>query len=65
MFLCGDRPHKAKPYGYNLRKKAIEAIGQDGMKKIEVSQLFNISRNTINLWLKRQAETNDFQSLPN
>ncbi len=24
-----------------------------------------ISRNTINLWLKRQAETGDFQALPN
>ena len=35
------------------------------MKKIEVSQLFNISRNTINLWLKRQVETGDFQALPN
>jgi transposase len=47
------------------KKKAIEAIGQDGMKKIEVSQLFNISRNTINLCLKRQAETGDFQALSN
>jgi len=27
--------------------------------------LFNISRNTIGLWLKRQAETGDFQALPN
>ena len=44
-----------KPYSYDLRKKAIEAIEQDGMKKSEVSQLFNISRNTIDLWLKRQA----------
>jgi transposase len=42
-----------KPYSYDLRKKAIEAIEQDGMKKSEVSQLFNISRNTIDLWLKR------------
>jgi transposase len=35
------------------------------MKKSEVSQLFNISRNTIDLWLKRQAETGDYQALPN
>ena len=35
------------------------------MKKSEVSQLFNISRNTIDLWWKRQAETGDYQALPN
>jgi transposase len=51
VFLCGDRPHQAQPYSYDLRKKPIEAIGQDGMKKIEVSQLFNVTRNTINLSL--------------
>jgi transposase len=54
-----------QPYSYDLRKKVIQAIEQDGMKKSEVSQLFNISRNTIDLWLKRQAETGDFQALPN
>jgi transposase len=58
-------PPKPKPYSYDLRKKVIEAIEQDGMKKSEVSQLFNISRNTIDLWLKRQAETGDYQALPN
>jgi hypothetical protein len=40
------------------------AIEQDGMKISVVSQLFNISRNTIDLWLKRQAETGDYQALP-
>jgi transposase len=35
------------------------------LKKSEASQLFNISRNTIDLWLKRQVETGDFQALPN
>ncbi len=29
------------------------------------SFLFNISRNTINLWLSRQAKTGDFEALPN
>jgi hypothetical protein len=53
-----------KPYSYDLRKKAIEAIEQDGMKISVFSQLFNISRNTIDLWLKRQAETGDYQALP-
>jgi len=54
-----------QPYSYDLRKKVVQAIEQDGMKKSEVSQLFNISRNTINLWLKRQAQTGDYQALPN
>ncbi len=54
-----------KPYSYDLRQKVIQAIELDGLKKNEVSQLFNISRNTIDLWLKRQAETGDFQALPN
>ncbi len=43
----------------------IEAIELDGLKKSQVSQLFNISRNTIDLWLKRFAETVDYQALPN
>ncbi len=54
-----------KPYSYDLRKKVIEAIELDGLKKSQVSQLFNISRNTINLWLKRKAETGDYQALAN
>lgn len=54
-----------KPYSYDLRKKVIEAIELDGMKKSEACQMFNISRNTIDLWLKRQAATGDFQALPN
>jgi transposase len=54
-----------KPYSYDLRQKVIQAIKLDGLKKSEASQLFNISRNTIDLWLKRQAETGDFQALQN
>ena len=54
-----------KPYSYDLRKKVIEAIELDGLKKSQVSQLFNISRNTIDFWLKRKAETGDYQALPN
>jgi transposase len=52
----------AKPYSYDLRQKVIQAIELDGLKKSEVSQLFNISRNTINLWLQRRARTGDFQA---
>ena len=55
----------AKPYSYDLRQKVIQAIELDGLKKSEASQLFNISRNTIDLWLKRRSVTGDFQALPN
>ena len=55
----------AKPYSYDLRKKVLEAIEQDGLKKNEASQLFNISRNTIDLWLKRREETGNFLAKPN
>ena len=55
----------AKPYSYDLRQKVIQAIELDGLNKSEVSQLFNISRNTIDLWLKRRSMTGDFQALPN
>jgi transposase len=54
-----------KPYSYDFRQKVIQAIELDGLKKSEVSELFNISRNTINLWLQRKAQTGDVQALPN
>ena len=47
----------AKAYSEDLREKVIQAIELDGLKKSEASQLFNISRNTINLWMQRKAET--------
>ncbi|KOR33773.1 transposase, partial [Planktothricoides sp. SR001] len=49
-------------YSYDLRKKVIEAIEINGMKKSEASKLFGISRNTIDLWLKRKEETRDFHA---
>ena len=51
---CQNRP---KPYSLDLRQKVINAIEQDGMRKSEVSVVFQISRNTIDLWLKRKAAT--------
>ena len=54
-----------KPYSYDLRQKVIQAIKLDGLKKSEASLLFNISRNTIDLWLKRLSETGDCQAMPN
>jgi transposase len=51
----------AKAYSYDLRQKVIQAIELDGMKKSEAAQVFQISCNTIDLWLKRQAKTGDYQ----
>lgn len=54
----------AKAYSYDLRQKVMQAIELDGLKKSEASELFNISRNTINLWCQRKAETGDVQVKP-
>lgn len=54
-----------QPYSYDFRQKVIQAIELDGLKKSEASELFNISRNTINLWLQRKAQTGDVKALPN
>lgn len=54
----------AKPYSDDFRQKVMQAIELDGLKKSEASQLFNISRNTINLWFERQAETGDVKPKP-
>ena len=50
------------PYSYDLRKKAIEAVKR-GHKKINVCRLFKISRNTLDLWLKREKETGDYVAI--
>lgn len=52
----------AKAYSYDFRQRVLQALELDGFKKSEVSQLFNISRNTIDLWLKRKAATGDVQA---
>lgn len=51
----------ARPYSEDFRRRVIEAIELDGLKKQEASELFHISRNTINLWLHRKAETGDIK----
>ena len=55
----------AKPYSYDFRQKVVAAIKVDGRKKCEVSEVFNISRNTIGLWLTRKKQTGDFLPEPN
>jgi transposase len=54
----------AKAYSDDFRRKVMQAIELDGLKKCEASLLFNISRNTINLWLQRKAETGDVKPKP-
>jgi transposase len=44
------------PYSEDLRQKAIDAV-ERGERKSDVSRMMNISRNTLDLWLKRKAET--------
>jgi transposase len=50
------------PYSYDLRQKAIEAI-QRGERKIDVCRLLNISRNTLDLWLKRMEKTGNCEAI--
>lgn len=50
------------PYSYDLRQKAIEAV-KSGERKSDVCRMFNISRNTLDLWLKREAESGDYQAI--
>lgn len=47
----------ARAYSQDLRVRVIEVIESKKMTKAEASRVFNLSRNTIDLWLKRKAET--------
>lgn len=51
-------------YSYDFRRKVMDAIELDGYKKSEASEMFHISRNTINLWFQRKAATGDVQAKP-
>ncbi len=48
-------------YSYDLRTKVINAI-DDGIGKTQASRIFQISRNTIDLWLKKREETGDYRA---
>ena len=48
-------------YSYDLRTKVINAI-DGGMTKTQASRLFQISRNTIDIWLKRRKETGKYKA---
>ena len=50
------------PYSDDLRIKAIIAV-ERGERKIDVSRMLNISRNTLDLWLKRKAQVGDCRAI--
>ena len=50
------------PYSDDLRRKAIAAVKR-GERKTDVSRMLNISRNTLDLWLKRAAQTGDCRAI--
>lgn len=52
----------AAPYSYDLRSKAIKAVKR-GERKTNVCRMLKISRNTLDLWLKREEQTGDYQAI--
>lgn len=44
------------PYSDDLRQKAVDAVDR-GERKSDVCRLLGISRNTLDLWLKRREAT--------
>lgn len=50
------------PYSQDLRSKAIAAV-ERGERKTNVSRMLNISRNTLDLWLKRKEQTGNCQAI--
>ena len=52
------------PYSEDLRQKAIAAVKR-GERKKDVTQMFKISRNTLDLWLKREKQTGECRAITN
>lgn len=50
------------PYSQDLRTKALAAVKR-GDQKAAVSRMLNISRNTLDLWLKREQETGECRAI--
>jgi transposase len=44
------------PYSDDLRQKAVDAVDR-GERKSQVCRMLGISRNTLDLWLKRREAT--------
>ena len=52
----------SSPYSEDLRQKALAAV-ERGEKKTNVSRMLNISRNTLDLWLKRKEQTGNCRAI--
>lgn len=52
------------PYSDDLRQKAIDAV-ERGDRKTDVSRMLNISRNTLDQWLKRKEQTGECGAIRN
>jgi transposase len=50
------------PYNNDLRQKALDAVDR-GERKTQVCRLFQISRNTLDLWLKRRQATGSLSAI--
>lgn len=59
-----NSPSNPAPYSEDLRRKAVAAVKR-GEQKTDVSKMFHISRNTLDLWVKREQETGDCQAITN
>lgn len=53
-----------KAYDNDLRRKVMEAIELNGMKRCEASECFGVSRNAIYQWFRLKAETGDVHPKP-
>jgi transposase len=51
-----------KAYSQDLREKAIAAIDR-GVPKSEVIQMFEVSRDSLERWLKRRSDSGNFQAI--
>ncbi len=54
----------ARPYSYDLRQKAVEAV-LNGAKLVEVSEWFGMSIRTVQRWLKMWSESGDYRPKQN
>lgn len=50
------------PYSEDLRQKALAAV-ERGERKTDVSRMLKITRNTLDLWLKRKEQTGNSQAI--
>jgi transposase len=52
------------PYSDDFRERAIAAVDR-GEKKIQICRMLQISRNTLDLWLKSRDKTGSFKAKRN